>query len=59
MPESVPVQSRLLALMLLVCLGLADCNRDPQVRKQKFYNHGIDLLQKGKPERPRSNSVTR
>ncbi len=38
----------LLLLFLIVAVAfLAGCQRDPQVRKQKFYNHGMELLQKG------------
>jgi len=40
----------MLRLLLVLSAGivLAACNRDPQVRKQKFYSHGLALLQKGK-----------
>lgn len=37
-------------VLLFLILGvafLAGCNRDPNVRKQKFYTHGMELLQKG------------
>jgi tetratricopeptide (TPR) repeat protein len=34
-------------LVLLAIVASTSCNRDPQVRKQKFYNHGMELLQKG------------
>ncbi len=27
---------------------LASCHRDPQVLKQKYYNHGLQLIQKGR-----------
>jgi len=37
-----------LPLVLVLGIVLVACNRDPQVRKQKFYNHGVELLQKGK-----------
>lgn len=37
----------LLLLVVVAVAFLAGCTRDPQVRKQKFYNHGMELLQKG------------
>lgn len=44
------INLRPLALSLAVVCGIlfTACNRDPQVRKQSFYNKGIEYLKKGR-----------
>jgi len=52
MPEKLLVRrTPLLMLALFSGVLLAACNRDPGVRKQKFYNNGIEYLKKGQAKR--------
>lgn len=50
---NIPLSTRrvVLLLIVLVCGVLSACNRDPQVRKQKFYNTGVEYLNKGDVKR--------
>ncbi len=40
-------RARALLVLLICALVLSSCSRDPNVRKQKFYNAGLDYLKKG------------
>src|SRR5579885_1860712 len=49
--RAIPFRYTNLAILLFVGTGifLSGCSRDPNVRKQKYYNSGLEYLKKGKP----------